>query len=74
MRLQHPNFVRFIRDDGAVVVDSIRDCGPAKVLSFDNFIKFVPAARPVFGLPEITRLGMEGQALRIAMAIGPNAL
>ena len=74
MRLQHAIFVRFLRYNRAIVVDAIGDSWPAEVLSFDDSIEFVSAAWSVLGLPKIARSGMEGESLRIAMAIGPNAL
>src|SRR4029077_14009940 len=45
---------------------------PAVICAGLRNVELVPAARAELGLPQLAGLGMDGGALRIAVAVGPN--
>ena len=71
-RRLHPAGSGGLGEDGAVVVDPVRDHGPPVVPPPASHVDFVPTPGPVLVGPHLSRLGMDGQALGIPVAVAPD--
>ncbi len=60
------------RDGAPCVFDSVGDSGPAVVFAFAGYVEFVAATGAVFDGPEFACGRVEGGALDVGMADGPN--
>ena len=65
-------FGSFWSQDGAIVVDAIRDEWPAKIQALAADVDFVATPRAVFMRPDFTRYRMHRHPLGIAVAIGED--
>src|SRR5690606_1089622 len=70
--LLHPLAVRGDVDRVAAVVDPVADDGPAVVAAGPDEVELVAAARPLLVLPELAGFRMDGEALRVAVAVAPD--
>src|SRR5690606_9975920 len=71
-RLFHPLLLRQFGEYGAVVVDTVGDNWPTIVQPRFNQVKLVTAHRSMFGLPYLSREGVDNRSLRIAMSVAVN--
>ncbi len=67
----HAGFGGDVDHRGAIVIHAVGDDGPAVVEAFFDQIEFVAAARAVLGVEEFAGYGVEGEALRVAVAVAP---
>src|SRR6185503_18131112 len=63
------SLVRRLRDAG---FEPMRDQGPTVVVTGLEDVQLVAPHRPMFGLPQQAGHRIDGKALRIAMAVGPD--
>src|SRR4029079_4003589 len=69
VRIDHARRRRSVRNDRTVVVDAVRDEGPAVVAARRYHIEFVATLRSVFQCPNQAVAGIADQALRIAVSV-----
>ena len=71
-RLLHAGLRACRRRSAAAIIDAVADHRPAVVLARLDDVDLVAALRAVLLLPELAVGGIEGEALRVAVAIGPD--
>ena len=70
--LFHVDFGGDVDHRGAVVIHAVGDDGPAVVETFFDEVEFVATAGAVLGVEEFAGDRVEGEALRVAVAVAPD--
>src|SRR4051794_5272095 len=71
-RVLHSRRRAQVGDDRAIEVQAVRHQWPAVVAAGADDVDLVAAAGPELRLPQAAGPGIEGKALRVAMAVGPD--
>lgn len=71
-RLLHAIFSGDVDHGGSIIIHAVGDDGPAVVEAFFDEVEFVAAAGPVLSVEEFSGYRVEGEALRVAVAIAPD--